>query len=288
VDHLESIKQTFFQECEEQLAELESGLLTIDDGNHHPEIINAVFRAVHSIKGGAAAFGYDDLVEFVHVVETTLDLLRSENLTPSPAVLKVLLHAGDVLSDLINAIRNDASRNEEPVKEVMQGLEALCQDANGVRDGSADELEPLDFQPVAIDLDKIFAQEEEPAASLRGYKVYFKPKPTLYARANEAVRILRELRAFGETRVSCDYSDLPLLTELDAEGAYFAWTIEIDTPAALADIEQTFEFVGADCDYSIVVRGGADAQPDPGEERSRPSSAADRRGSKGGRHDGGG
>ncbi len=64
---MESIKQTFFQECEEQLSELESGLLAIEDGNHHPEIINAVFRAVHSIKGGAAAFGYDELVEFVHV-----------------------------------------------------------------------------------------------------------------------------------------------------------------------------------------------------------------------------
>jgi chemotaxis protein histidine kinase CheA len=270
VDHLESIKQTFFQECEEQLAELESGLLTIDDGNHHPEIINAVFRAVHSIKGGAAAFGYDDLVEFVHVFETTLDLLRSESLTPSPAVLKVLLHAGDVLADLIHAIRNDAAWNEEPVREVKQSLEALCEGASGSAEGGADDSESFDFQPVAIDLGAIFGEEAEPVVAAQGYRIYFKPKPTLYARANEAIRVLRELRAFGENRVSCDYSDLPLLTELDAEGAYFAWTIEIDTSASLSDIEQTFDFVGADCDYSITPRDEAESPPIGEEEAQNP------------------
>ena len=91
MDPLDAIKSTFFQECDEQLAELESGLLKIEDGEHDPEIVNAVFRAVHSIKGGAAAFGFEDLVEFVHVFETTLDLLRSNALTPTPAVTKTLL-----------------------------------------------------------------------------------------------------------------------------------------------------------------------------------------------------
>ena len=60
-DPFEAIKATFFQECEEQLAELESGLLKLNDGDRDPETVNAVFRAVHSIKGGAGAFGLDDL-----------------------------------------------------------------------------------------------------------------------------------------------------------------------------------------------------------------------------------
>jgi len=64
---MNEIKEIFFQECEEQLAELESGLLKMNDGETDSETVNAVFRAVHSIKGGAGAFGLDDLVAFAHV-----------------------------------------------------------------------------------------------------------------------------------------------------------------------------------------------------------------------------
>lgn len=80
MDPMAAIKQTFFQECEEQLADLEVGLLLIQDGGDDPETVNAVFRAVHSIKGGAGAFSLDDLVHFAHVFETALDHLRAGRL----------------------------------------------------------------------------------------------------------------------------------------------------------------------------------------------------------------
>lgn len=255
MDHLETIKQTFFQECEEQLSELESGLLAIEDGNHHPEIINAVFRAVHSIKGGAAAFGYDDLVEFVHVFETTLDLLRSEALKPTLSVTKVLLHAADVLSDLIRAVRNDASWNQEHVVEVKTSLLSLCAAPDGGRgplSATSHEQEEIEFEPVSISLDAIFADVPDESAKVADrFRIHFRPKPTLYARANEAIRILLELKALGEYTVFCDSTELPLLTELDAEGAYFAWTIDLATSASASDIEQIFEFVASDCDFGI-------------------------------------
>ena len=80
MDAMEAIRQTFFQECEEQLSELESGLMTMDAGQADIETINAVFRSVHSIKGGAGAFGLDELVRFAHVFETTLDEVRAGRL----------------------------------------------------------------------------------------------------------------------------------------------------------------------------------------------------------------
>ena len=82
MDPLASIKITFFQECEEQLAELETGLLAMKDGDTDSETVNAVFRAVHSIKGGAGAFTLTDLVRFAHVFETVLDEMRAGRLTP--------------------------------------------------------------------------------------------------------------------------------------------------------------------------------------------------------------
>ena len=70
VDPLAAIRDTFFQECEEQLAELESGLLALENGTSGADTVNAVFRAVHSIKGGAGAFGLEQLVRFAHAFET--------------------------------------------------------------------------------------------------------------------------------------------------------------------------------------------------------------------------
>ena len=106
---MNEIKEIFFQECEEQLAELESGLLKLNDGDRDPETVNAVFRAVHSIKGGAGAFGLDDLVSFAHVFETTLDCVRSNKLEPTQDVLKVMLKSADVLADLTNVARDGGS-----------------------------------------------------------------------------------------------------------------------------------------------------------------------------------
>ena len=72
--------------------------LRLNDGDRDPETVNAVFRAVHSIKGGAGAFGLDDLVSFAHVFETTLDCVRSNKLEPNQDVLKVMLKSADVLA----------------------------------------------------------------------------------------------------------------------------------------------------------------------------------------------
>src|SRR5436190_19634423 len=98
MDPLAAVRDTFFQECEEQLAELESGLLAMEGGDTDSETVNAVFRAVHSVKGGAGAFGLDDLVRFAHVFETTMDELRAGRLAPSADVLKALLRGADVLA----------------------------------------------------------------------------------------------------------------------------------------------------------------------------------------------
>ena len=82
---MDAIKQTYFQECEELLGDLERGLLSLQDGDGDNETINAVFRAVHSAKGGAGAFGFEALVAFSHVVETALDEMRSGRLDATPA-----------------------------------------------------------------------------------------------------------------------------------------------------------------------------------------------------------
>ncbi|MEJ2624115.1 MAG: Hpt domain-containing protein, partial [Pseudolabrys sp.] len=98
---LDELKQTFFEECSEALEQLEAGLTDMRESGPSDDTINGVFRSVHSVKGGAGIFGYEDLVNFAHVFETVLDEMRAHKLEPTHDNIDLLLTANDILSDLI-------------------------------------------------------------------------------------------------------------------------------------------------------------------------------------------
>ncbi len=269
---MNEIKEIFFQECEEQLAELESGLLKLNDGDRDPETVNAVFRAVHSIKGGAGAFGLDDLVSFAHVFETTLDCVRSGKLDPGQDVLKVMLKSADVLADLVSASRDgggvDASRTRGLVKE----LEALAHGdlpaaAGGAPKTAAKPAEPTvsvpqpvppaptddsGFQPIPFTFDA-FDEGEDPAMEGSVYEIVFTPRRALYSKGNEAALLLRDLSRLGEMSIACDTDALPPLDKMDPEESYFGWKISLKTTRSEEDIRAVFEFAEWDCDLEVKL-----------------------------------
>ncbi|HEV7320745.1 MAG TPA: chemotaxis protein CheA [Ensifer sp.] len=273
---MNEIKEIFFQECEEQLAELESGLLKLNDGDRDPETVNAVFRAVHSIKGGAGAFGLDDLVSFAHVFETTLDCVRSNRLDPGPEVLKVMLKSADVLADLTNAARDGGSVDEARSRQLIKELEAL---ANGEVPQASAAPEPVakaapvaaapvvndeGFQPVAFSFDDFDTPEEPLLMEMPVYDIVFKPKSDLYAKGNEATLLLRDLSRLGEMSIHCDMGDLPTLDRLSPESAYFFWKIQLKSDKGEDAIRTVFEFAEWDCDLEISLV--EDEASQPGEE----------------------
>lgn len=251
VDAMATVKQTFFQECEEQLAELEAGLLAIERGEAESDTVNAVFRAVHSIKGGAGAFSLEDLVRFAHVFETTLDHLRTGALAPSTDVLMVMLRAADLLADLVAAARDGVSVDSERSEILVNELNAFAPGgvAASEQDADGDDMEGFVFNPVAVSFD--FLDEAADAPAGRSFTISFRPKPELYAKGNETALVLRELERLGQLEISCDTTDLPLLGELDPEGAYLDWTIKLTTEKSENDIREVFEFVEWDCSLSI-------------------------------------
>jgi two-component system chemotaxis sensor kinase CheA len=256
-----TIKQTFFQECEEQLAELEQGLLILEGGDADPETVNAIFRAVHSIKGGAGAFHLEDLVRFAHAFETTLDHLRSGRLTATPAGSKVMLRAADLLADLVRSARDGGSVDLDRCSAIIEELGALG-GANTEAEGDEDGMGDLNFQPLAVSFDELdFASAAGPAPGPKRFAIQFKPKPDLYSKANEAALLFRELARLGETEVTCDFGDLPLLSELDPEGAYLRWTIVLTTESDEAAIRDVFEFVDQDCELEIALMDEASGGP---------------------------
>jgi len=252
-----AIRQTFFQECEEQLSEMEIGLLAMDEGSTDSETVNAVFRAVHSIKGGAGAFKLTQLVQFAHTFETALDFVRSGKLTPTPEMMKIMLRAADVLADLVEASRDGAEISEASYEAVATDIKGLT-----LINGEEEVEEPIDFQPTVIDfgLPEISVEPAsiETGVSSREYRIDFRPHPELYANANETTLILRELNRLGVMEPTCDSSALPDLEAIDSNGAYFSWSIRLTSERDIADVREVFEFVEGEADLSIE----SDGQPE--------------------------
>ena len=274
MDPFESIKQTFFQECDELLTDAEQGLLAMEAGDADSETINAVFRAVHSVKGGAGAFGLEDLIRFAHVFETVMDDLRSGKMELTDEVAKTLLRAFDVLADHVAAARDGTTVDEARSAGMLSELKSLIGEDGLADDGDLGDDEDFGFVPMAVsidddagapamdfDLPTPVALEPEPAAAGGAWIIQFAPKTEMYAKANEAGLLLRELARLGETQVTLDDSDLPPLDQIAAESAYLRWTIRLTTEQDEASIREVFEFVEDDCILSIVREGGDEPAP---------------------------
>ncbi|MDD7972416.1 Hpt domain-containing protein [Roseinatronobacter alkalisoli] len=147
--------EMFFTECDELLDSLATGLRAMDVPGHEMETVHSVFRAVHSMKGAAAAFGLTDLVTFAHRFETVLDLLRSDRLTADQDVMTVLHRASDLLTDLVAAARQSIPADSTRMQDLLAELDRLIGDDDDAEDDS--DLQAA-FVPITLD----FAPIESP------------------------------------------------------------------------------------------------------------------------------
>ena len=261
---LDELKRTFFDECGELLQDMETGLTDLQDGSGSEDTVHAVFRAVHSIKGGAGIFGFEALVEFAHVFETVLDSVRHGTLHQTPEVFTVLLTSSDMLADLVSMSRSGEAIPAGHAGECRQALEQLLgkgQPGSSNGGDDAGDFEGLDFKPVPAgggDDDFGFTPVRSDGADApaddgkQSYTITFRPRPEMLRNANEPLYILRELRGLGELNLVADLSGLPPLSDIQPDQPYVSWSGTLRTDAPRKAIDDVFEFVVGDCDLSIV------------------------------------
>ncbi len=221
----------------------------MNKGSVDAEGLNAIFRAVHSIKAGAGAFNFKELVEFAHVFEALLDRLRDNRISHNANVFTVLVRAGDVLAELVDAARSGRPAPAESGAGVLAGLQELLNTApSAAAAAAAEPVQPPPPSPV-------------PESCLRLYRIVFEPHRELFRHANEPILIVRELRRLGELAVECSLSSLPDLAELDPEDAYLSFVFHLKTHAPRAAIAEAFEFVDQDCLLSIDEVSAVEVSP---------------------------
>jgi len=224
--------QVFFEESFEGLDAMEMGLLGMQEGAPDAETINTIFRAAHSIKGGAGTFGFSRVSEFTHGLETLLDQMRNGERDVSQLAINTMLQAVDVLRDMLTAVQQGDEIDETSAASVGKDIEAFLQ-----TDGNISS--PLDT-------------EEPKTTESTGWQIFFKPHSHLLQTGNDPVRMLQELAELGELSVDMDASALPAFSDLEPEDCYLAWTMELRGDVTLEQINEIFEWVEGDCELSVT------------------------------------
>lgn len=247
MDDLEEFRQIFFQECNELLQSLEEALSQIDDGNHDKEVINSAFRAIHSIKGGAGAFGFDGMVNFCHNFENVLDLIRNDKLTLEPLLVRLCLRSKDIVSDLVEAAQQGASNLESYGPDVLRELLYTIDNGHAPEPDQikGDVTAPQASTPKKVVAEPVATVPQEPESDeppMRDITIHFKPEADLIRAAIDPLNLINELDKLGPVNVEIINENIPEPADFKADQCYCHWKITVFTAAALEEVEDVFIF----------------------------------------------
>ena len=227
---------SFLEESFEGLELMESSLLTLQSGDD--ETINSIFRAAHSIKGGAGTFGFNKVTEFTHLVETLLDEMRDGRREILQTDVDILLKSVDCIRLLIESARDGVEVDDEDINPTTQALENTL--ANGANDSN--DSEPNTSSSVV----------ETEKQSTSSWSISFIPEHHLVKTGNDPLLLFNALADLGEITVTANSSALPPLTDIDAEELYLSWHINLVGETTEEEILEVFEWVEDDCQLEVL------------------------------------
>jgi two-component system chemotaxis sensor kinase CheA len=230
---LSQFHQIFFEESFEGLDVMESELLEMDLDDVNEETVNTIFRAAHSIKGGAGTFGFMPISEFTHVVETLLDEIRSGQRTMKANYIDLFLQSVDCLRGMLSDMQGGNEPEAERPAQLRKEFEVI------------------------LNMAAAPTEDEDPstAGDGQGWLIKMSPHRDLLLTGNEPFRMFRELRDIVgddclEVTSYCD--DVPDFSSLTPEECFLKWDLKVTKSVPLEDIKAVFEWVEDECDLEYL------------------------------------
>ena len=232
--------KVFFEESLEGLDAMETALLALDEGGD-AELVHSIFRAAHSIKGGAATFGFPEMAAFTHEAESLLDQVREGRRAIDKVIVELMLRTVDCLRGMFDRAQNGQPLADEQSEALKQELAA-----------AAGHSTPAATSKAAVK-----------SAASSGWVIQFRPHKSMLAGGNDPLRLLRELAALGQLNVEAQFDRLPAWHALDPSECHLGWRIELTGSATREAIASVFEWVEDECDLSVEPLVAAATAPAP-------------------------
>ncbi len=224
---LSQFHQVFFEESFENLDAMEAQLMALNPSRPDDETINSIFRAAHSIKGGAGTFGFLEVASFTHILETLLDEIRSGRRTTTQDEIDLHLQSVDCLREMLHACQGNQPIDSKRTKSLEQQFTKLLNlEAN-------DEKTTVGELPTTDDSQSI----------TRLWSINFYPEENLLGNGNEPLRMFRVLSDLGKLEVTCSWDSLPAFENIVPEHCYLSWQLTLESSAERNQIDEVFEWV---------------------------------------------
>lgn len=232
--------EAFKEEAYELLTELETSLLELEESPDDMDVIGRVFRAMHTIKGSGAMFGFDDIASFTHEVETVFDKVRNGEIAVTKGLVNLTLAARDQIKALLDAASGASAPDVSAGADIIAGLRKLLPQASSETAETGESVQsPLN--------------DESSGASSREvtYRISFKPVKEIFMTGTNPIGLLNELRTLGECHVTAQTANIPLLHDIDPELCHVYWEVILTTSRGEDAIKDVFIFVEDDCELTI-------------------------------------
>ncbi|NRB22285.1 chemotaxis protein CheA [Shewanella sp.] len=264
---LSQFSQVFFEESLEGLGAMESELLNLDVNNPDAEAINTIFRAAHSIKGGSATFGFSQVANYTHLLETLLDEIRDGRRQMTNEHQDMLLLSVDLLRNMIDALMRKIDFDDPQLAQLeTQFTLEIHKSTHNARPEESDSNSDT------------LAQQESPG--LRRWAIDFQAGVDILRCGNDPYLMFNELRLLGELSVNLAEHSSPEFHDIDPEACYLNWQLELITDQPLERLREVFEWVEDECsiNYSSTSVINDNTNPDGGqanqEKKPKPASQA--------------
>jgi len=245
--------QTFVVECRELLEQMEDALLVVEQAVDDPEIINAIFRAAHTIKGSAGMFGLDSVVTFTHAAESVLDRVRSGEVAMTSVLVGLFIEAHDHLKILIDHI---AEGSQLPSEIDSQGRRLIGELGAYLNKTGADQAESA---IPAVHRAKV-EREHSDAVGSDHWHISLRFGPDVFRNGMDPFSFVRCLSSLGRiVHLETLIDAIPAAEDMDPETCYLGFEISFSSNADKIAIDSIFNFVRSDCLIRILPpRSNAD------------------------------
>ena len=235
-DRMDAHKQAFREEAYDLISELEDALMLLEEDLEDTETISRIFRALHTIKGSGAMFGFDDIAAFTHGLENVYDKIRNNEIRATKEIISLTLESKDYIHTMLDASVSGDAHDEKKGIAILETLDGLM---------------PVEEAVVPVEQEKAGSPLEGQLTDIATYRLKFSPKTDLFRLGAKPSHLIEELGGMGQCYVSANISKVPALEDLNPEDCLTSWNIILTTDRSAQDIRNVFMFVEDLCDVRV-------------------------------------
>lgn len=248
---LDNFKKKFIEEAVDLIDDLEKAVLELEDNTTDADIVQRIFRIMHTLKGNSSMFGFEQIDRFTHHMETIYDQVRSGEREVTQATLNVTLRSVDHLKNLLDEAGNESAALMKEQEALMQQMDAIIEGHPVPADASqAPAEEPQSVPEASVKA----APQPVPIEEKGAYETFFiryAPVTDIFNNGTNPLYQVDELQALGKAKIKVHFEKVPPLAEIEPSFCYTSWEIILATDKGQNAIDDVFIFVEGDSDLKI-------------------------------------